>query len=115
MAVAQSSGLEVIDERDSEALTTPMTVMDDAGMVRHTDGMYEVTTDSGSEYIVDLDAPTGARCLCPDHKYRGVECKHARRVKFAIGERAIPSWVDHDDVDDQLGAHVASGNPVWSE
>ncbi|SFT06702.1 hypothetical protein [Halostagnicola kamekurae] len=67
MAVAQSTGLEVIDERDSEALTTPMTVMDDAGMVWDADGMYEVTTDSGSEYIVDRDDVVGKG------RHRGVD------------------------------------------
>ena len=114
MAVAQTqqaSGLEVLDERDARALTQPMTVMDSVGIVRGADGMYEVTTES--EYIVDLEAPTGARCLCDDHKFRRVECKHIRRVRFEIGERAIPAWVDRDDVDDVLGEFV-DGEPRWS-
>ncbi|KDE58324.1 hypothetical protein EL22_05580 [Halostagnicola sp. A56] len=117
MAVAQSADLEVLDDRDGRALTTPMTVIEDAGIVRGADGVFEVTSASGREYIVDIDAPADARCSCDDQKYRRPDggCKHICRVLFAIGAKPIPSWVDRDDVDDQLGAHVASGNPVWSE
>jgi len=114
MAVAKQS-VEPLEPRDARALTTPMTVMDDVGMVRDAEGMFEVTTDSGREHIVDLAAPSGARCLCSDHKYRNVECKHIRRCQFEIGAREIPAWVDPDDVDDQLGAHVTVGEPRWSQ
>ncbi|RQG93704.1 hypothetical protein [Natrarchaeobius oligotrophus] len=105
--------VEVIDEVDARALTTPMTVMDSVGMVRDADGLFEVTTASGREYIVDLAAPDDARCLCDDHRYRQRPCKHIRRCQFEIGARPIPSWVDRDDVDEQLGQHV-SGEPRWS-
>lgn len=115
MAVAMTSD-GVLDERDARALTTPMSVLEDVGIVAGADGMFEVTTASGREYVVDIDAPEGARCLCDDQKYRQPDdgCKHIRRVLFEIGERAIPSWVDRDDVDEQLGAYVSSGQPRWS-
>lgn len=99
---------ERIDDRDIRALTTPMTVIDNAGDVRDADDMYEVTTDSGSAYIVDLRTES---CECPDHEYRGVRCKHIRRAAFESGRRAIPAWVDFEAVDDQLGEHIESGEP----
>ena len=114
MAITQTQPvgeLEIIDERDARALTQPMTVMDSVGIVRGADGMYEVTTEH--EYIVDLEAPSGARCLCDDHKFRRVECKHIRRVRFEIGDREIPAWVDPDDVDGVLGEFI-DGEPRWS-
>lgn len=109
-----SAGVKTLERRGALALTTPMTVMDHVGIVAGAEGMYEVTTDSGREYIVDLAAPSGARCLCDDHKYRGEECKHIRRCQFEIGARPIPSWVDRDDVDCQLGEHISTGEPRWS-
>ncbi|SEU01391.1 hypothetical protein [Natrinema hispanicum] len=116
MAAAGShADIEVLEEPAARALTTPMTVMDDVGMVRDADGMFEVTTDSGREYIVDLEAPSGARCLCHDHKYCQRDCKHIWRCRFETGEEPIPAWVDPDDVDDQLGAHVTAGEPRWSQ
>ncbi len=69
--------------------------------------VYSVTTQSGSEYRVDARE---GRCTCPDHQYREVECKHIRRTRFATGQRAIPAWVDADEVDAQLGEHV-DGTP----
>ncbi|ELY54210.1 hypothetical protein [Natronococcus jeotgali] len=113
MAVTQTTTdeIEIIDEVAARALTEPMTVMSSVGIVRGTKGMYEVTSES--EYIVDLEAPSGARCLCPDHKYRGRECKHIKRAKFETGREPIPAWVDPDDVDDVLGMWV-EGEPRWS-
>lgn len=111
MAVAQSTeSIGVIDGPAAKALTECMTVMDSVGIVRDASEMYEVTTEH--EYIVDLEAPTGARCLCDDHKYRKRSCKHIRRVQFEIGAREIPAWVDPDDVDDGLGEFV-DGEPRW--
>jgi hypothetical protein len=55
--------------------------------------VYSVTTESGSEYRVDA---LEGRCTCPDKQYNledGELCKHERRVRFAIGQSAIPAWV----------------------
>jgi len=102
--VAQAAEL---DDRDIRALITPMTVVDDCGDARDHPDVYEVTTDSGSEYLVNTDTRS---CTCPDHEYRDACCKHLRRVEFAVGDRTIPGWVSFDAVDSQLGQHVA-GQP----
>ena len=86
-----------LEQRDVRALKEYMTTLPLGGDV------YSVTTQSGSEYRVDARE---GRCTCPDHEYRGVECKHIRRIRFATGQRAIPARVDADEVDAQLGEHV---------
>lgn len=89
---------QTLDERDARALTEKMTVLDDDAP-----GFYSVTTESGSEYTVDA---RGGSCTCPDARHRDVRCKHIRRVRFAVGRRTVPDWVDTDVVDPQLGTHV---------
>lgn len=49
--------------------------------------LYEVGAESGNTYIVDLDDD---RCSCPDHAFRGVSCKHLRRVAIEITEGRVP-------------------------
>lgn len=51
------------------------------------DGLYEVESASGSTYLVDLEA---GRCTCPDHIFRGVRCKHVRRVAIEVTEGLVP-------------------------
>lgn len=94
-----------LDPRDVRALTEYLTVLGDIGRARGADDLYLVVSQSGREYLVD--GRTGA-CECSDHRYRGVRCKHARRVEFATGERAVPAGVD--GVDERLGEHV-DGTP----
>lgn len=84
-------------DRDVRALTEYLTVLSEAP------DLYTVVSQSGVSYIVD--ARDGA-CECPDATYRGVTCKHQRRVAYATGERPIPAWVDAKKADDHLGAHV---------
>jgi len=94
------------DDRDVRALTEYMTTIPlDAP------GMFSVTTQSGSEYTVDA---RGGSCSCPDAEHRDITCKHIRRVRFAVGRRAIPDWADSDAIDDQLGEHV-TGGPVMAD
>ena len=50
-------------------------------------GVYEVESQSGNTYSVDLP---GGRCTCPDHNFRGVRCKHLRRVAMEVTERRVP-------------------------
>jgi len=47
--------------------------------------LFEVTTESGSAYTVDLREPA---CTCPDFEYRESvsECKHIRRVRIEVGQ-----------------------------
>ena len=94
---------------DSRALTEYMTVLDDGDeRARGAPGLYTVTTQSGSQYLVDTGLPA---CECPDFEYRGRACKHIRRVMFATGRRAIPEWIDERGIDPQLGAHVEEVRP----
>jgi hypothetical protein len=51
------------------------------------DALYEVRTEDGSTYLVDLSS---RRCSCPDHTFRGVRCKHLRRVAIEITEGRVP-------------------------
>lgn len=91
-------------ELDVRALTEYMTVLEDGDVrARGAPGLYTVATESGSQYLVDTGLPA---CECPDFQYRGRNCKHIRRVMFATGRRDVPGWIDDDDVDPQLGAHV---------
>jgi len=96
-----------LDDRTVRALTERMTVCDDVGQARGAPGIYVVTTESGSEYLVDARE---GRCTCPDAQHRDVRCKHQRRINFATGERAIPACLDVTAVDPQLGEHV-DGTP----
>lgn len=102
--------IEGIDTRDARALTEYMTVLDDVGAARGAADLYVVVSQSGSEYVVDVD---GGACECRDAEYRAPEggCKHVRRALFATGARTIPGWADLDGVDPQLGMHVAAEGP----
>jgi len=85
-----------IEPRTRRALTEYMSVLPEDG-----DIYTVVGQNGGGEYRVDARE---GRCTCPDHKHRGVRCKHRRRVAFATGERPVPAGVD--DVDPQLGEHT---------
>jgi len=68
-----------IESRTLRAATEHMTVMEEARSV------FSVTTQSGSEYTVDLREPA---CTCPDFQHRQSveECKHIRRVRIEVGQ-----------------------------
>ncbi|WP_122088127.1 SWIM zinc finger family protein [Halalkalicoccus subterraneus] len=70
-----------LDQRSIRARTDPMTV-EALG-----DSLYEVDTDHDTSYLVDLH---DRRCSCPDHAFRGVRCKHLRRVAIEITEGRTP-------------------------
>lgn len=101
-----NSYLDEWEDRDLDyrALTEYMTVLDDGdARSRGARGLYTVTSESGSQYLVDTGLPA---CECPDFQYRGRICKHIRRVMFATGRRDVPDWIEESDIDSQLGAHV---------
>jgi len=104
MAIAADADAVQLDDRDARALTECMTVLP-----TDAPGLYEVVSESGSEYIVDA---RGGSCECADAEYRDVRCKHIRRARFAAGRRQIPEWVDTDAVDPQLGEQVRCGTEV---
>lgn len=68
-----------IEPRTLRAATEHMTVIEEA------DALFSVTTQSGSEYTVDLREPA---CTCPDFQHREEvsECKHIRRVRLVVGQ-----------------------------
>ena len=103
------SVFEQLSKREVRALIEPMAVLDDVGVVAGAKDLYEVT--STSSYIVDMDESDGPRCTCKDHQFRGVDCAHIERVRFATGRKAIPGWVNGAQIDDQLGKHVTTGEP----
>lgn len=78
-----------LDPRSARAWTEPMAV-EPLGS-----GRYAVESASGNEYTVDLRDGT---CTCPDNGYRGVRCKHLRRVAVEItrGELAPPGRLPGD-------------------
>jgi len=86
-----------LEPRTKRALTQCMTALPQGGDV------YSVTTESGSEYLVDFRE---SRCTCPDHQHRRARCKHIRRVAFATGTEPIPKKIEEEQIDEQLGVHI---------
>ncbi|WP_394740941.1 SWIM zinc finger family protein [Natronococcus roseus] len=72
---------DALEERSRRARTEPMSVL------ALGEGLYEVESASDHTYLVDLE---GGRCTCPDHVFRGVRCKHVRRVAIEINEGRTP-------------------------
>ena len=69
-----------LDPRSRRAWTERMVVD------RRGDDSYAVTTESGHTYRVDLQRHS---CSCPDHRIRGEQCKHRRRVAIEITARRV--------------------------
>lgn len=82
-----------IEPRTIRAATEIMTVIEEA------DALFSVTTQSGSEYTVDLREPA---CSCPDYTHRESvkECKHIRRVRLSVGQ------VDLDRLEAEFRARI---------
>ena len=78
-----------VEPRTLRAATEHMTVIEEA------QSLFSVTTESGTEYTVDLREPA---CTCPDFDYRDdiEECKHIRRVRIEVGQ------VDTDALESRL-------------
>jgi len=98
-------GDDVLDERDARALTRKMTVLEDVGRAKGAPGLYVVVSDSGRAYLVNAKSEA---CECDDAFYNLPDggCMHYRRVKYAIGDYRIPTGVDRNRVDPQLGEHT---------
>jgi hypothetical protein len=96
------------DERAARALTECMTVLEDTPRVQGDSERFEVYSQSGGRYLVDLRAEA---CDCHDCLHRGVRCKHLWRVLFATGRVPIPGWADLAAIDPLLGEHV-TGAPL---
>jgi predicted nucleic acid-binding Zn finger protein len=78
-----------VDSRTLRAITEYMTVVEEAR------ALFEVTTQSGSAYMVDLREGV---CSCPDYRNREPEggCKHLIRT------RAEVSQIDLDALEAEL-------------
>lgn len=79
--VALAPDLRELDERAVRAWIEPMAVTPLGG------GVYRVETHEDHSYSVDVP---GQRCTCPDHQYRGTQCKHLRRVAIEITQERVP-------------------------
>jgi hypothetical protein len=77
------------DTRTVTALTRTLAVTEEAP------GLYLVqrVDDDGQLHAHDVDIHEG-RCTCEDHRYRGVDCYHIRRVAFETGQAPLPDWID---------------------
>ena len=106
-ATSDTGPIQDLSDRAVSALTEYMTTLDDVGRARDADGLYVVVSQSGREYLVDVE--TGA-CECDDAFYRDATCKHQHRAAFATGRRSVPAWVDRSRVDPQLGLHVTNSD-----
>jgi hypothetical protein len=58
--------------------------------LRQTGGIYDVHSESGNTYRVDI---AGEECSCPDWQEREPEggCKHLRRVRLAVRAGRVPT------------------------
>jgi transposase-like protein len=51
---------------------------------RYSDVLYRVKSQSGNGFYRVTKNDLGWSCSCPDHQYRGVECKHIAAVKISF-------------------------------
>jgi len=60
----------------------------DGQITRIDDHTYKVSSQSKEKSFYDVkDTEIGWSCSCPDHKHRGVKCKHIWAVQLSIGIR----------------------------
>ena len=80
-----------IEPRTIRAVAEYMTVIETAR------ALFEVHTESGATYTVDLAGPA---CSCPDFRFSEEvkACKHLRRVRLEVGQ------VDIDALERRLAA-----------
>jgi hypothetical protein len=79
-------------KRLERAYRQGMTIVPEADADGECIGLYEVTTNSGSDYLVDL--AVRGRCDCPDRDWNADEspaCKHWLRVLLAVRHTALPA------------------------
>jgi transposase-like protein len=52
-----------------------------------TDNKYKVKSQSSNNYYALEETEIGWKCTCPDHKHRGMKCKHIWAVVISLGMR----------------------------
>lgn len=74
-------------------------------------GLYDVYTQSGSQYVVDITREFG--CTCSDTEHNHISrCKHRRRVAMEISEGDLPAPEqpigEYPATIDEAKAHIES-------
>jgi putative transposase len=59
----------------------------EGGIRRVNEQLYKVKSQSGNGEYKVTNTALGWKCSCPDHKYRGVKCKHIFGVEFSLALR----------------------------
>lgn len=111
-----------LSDRERRALEQYLTVTPEIGRARDAPGLAVVSSESGREYLVDVEAGRCQRkdgAVCPDQEYNlGDEevCKHVIRARVELGGRPISSAeLATADVDPQLGEHTNGPVVVTSD
>lgn len=78
------------EKRAYRARTEDMVVVPETDVDGACTGLYDVYSQSGSSYVVDV---TRSRCDCPDMTHNAPEdgCKHVKRAAMMIQETALPA------------------------
>ena len=102
-----------LSTRERRALEQYLTVTPAIGRARGCEGLAVVSSQSGREYLVDVETGRCQRtdgAVCPDQEYNlggGDVCKHVIRARIELGERPVSSAeLATADVDPQLGEHT---------
>lgn len=99
-ALATRPFKHAIDRRDRRALSERLVVLE------HGPGIYEVYSEDGTEYLVDIRTPS---CTCPDFMYREADCKHIRRARIEAGEHDLDSLAATvEETVGKLDDHIAN-------
>lgn len=114
--------IDLEDNRDVRALEQYLTVTPDIGRARGADDLALVTSESGTEYLVDVSEGSCQQKngeVCPDQQYNleaGEKCKHVRRARIAMGEQTVSAAALADvGVDPRLGEHTNGPQVVTSD
>lgn len=67
-----------------------------SGAIKRINRGYKVLSQSGNGSYVVVSTPLGWVCACPDHKFRGVKCKHifAVEISFALRKEVEISRIE---------------------
>lgn len=97
-AAEEANGIE---KRTIRAAVESMSLDRHAGKA----GEYDVYSESGSVYRVDL---IGGSCSCPDEEHNAPAggCKHYRRVEMETGQRPVPELGRETDVEMMIDARA---------
>jgi uncharacterized Zn finger protein len=71
---------QLIDRQEQGRIIAKM----DNSVKRINDISYTITSQSGNGSYDVHSTEIGWVCSCPDHKFRGVKCKHVYAVEFSL-------------------------------